>query len=282
MGVARVYPKAKMRAPRSALRDTPLLFAHRGGAKLWPENTLMAFRGALELGVQFIETDVHATRDGVLVVHHDDRVDRTTNGKGLVRDYSCAELQQLDAGYRFTENGRSFPLRGQGVTIPTLEEVVALDGNVRFNIEIKQKTPDIVEAVWRFIDDRKLADRFVVAAAHDPLVQRFRKACGGVVATSAGSREARLFWAASRLHADRWLRPAYDALQVPARLGPLSVVDARLLEAARREHLQVHVWTIDDPIEMQALLTLGVDGIMSDRPDLLSAEAERFKRGTTR
>src|SRR5215208_4261700 len=95
----------------------PLAFAHRGGARLWPENTLVAFRGAIELGITHLETDVHRTRDGEIVVFHDARLERTTNGRGLIRDHTLAELEKLDAGYHFTPDGKSHPFRNRGVKI---------------------------------------------------------------------------------------------------------------------------------------------------------------------
>lgn len=267
--LASILKFGPMRPDRAFLRDPPLLFAHRGGAKLWPENTLSAFQGALDLGVRYLEADLHATRDGVLVVNHDDHVNRTTNGAGAVRDHTLSELRRLDAGYWFSEDGRTYPYRGKGVTIPTLEEVTLLEPSACINLEIKQRSPDIVEALWRFIDERGLADRFLVAASHDALVRRFRRVCRGRVATSAGTWEAQLFWGAARTGLQRFLRPKFDALQVPETSGPLTVVDARLVRAAHQVGLQVHVWTIDELTVMQRLLALGVDGLMSDRPDLL-------------
>lgn len=262
------------RSPKPFLDTTsPLCFAHRGGAALWPENTLVAFRGALEHGIRYLETDLHATRDGVLVVHHDETVDRTTDGRGVLRHYSLAELKQLDAGYRFERNGE-YPFRAQGIAIPTLEELLEQCPEARFNVEIKQREPDIVEQFWRFIDARGLHERFLVAAEHDPLVRRFRELSRGTVATSSGRKESTAFFFASRARLERLLPIAYDAMQVPvkARLGPreVTVVDARFVRAAHRRGVQVHVWTVDAPEEMRRLLALGVDGLMSDRPDRLA------------
>lgn len=263
----------KMTAPAKKRRPFldsphPLGFAHRGGAALWPENTLAAFRGAVDLGCRYLETDLYATRDGVLVVHHDERVDRTTNGHGLVRDHDLAELRALDAGYRFSRDGKH-PFRGQGLTIPTLREVVELCPDARLNVEIKQHEPDIVSTLWDFIQEHDLCDRILVAAEHDPLVRAFRRVSMGRVATSAGRREIMRFWVASRLRLCAFMHPEYDALQVPAEHGLLTVVDAGFVRAAHRVGVQVHVWTINDPGEMRRLLDLGVDGLISDYPDRL-------------
>lgn len=248
----------------------PLAFAHRGGARLWPENTLLAFRGAIGLGCRYIETDVHQSRDGEIVVFHDHRLERTTNGSGFVRDHTLAELERLDAGARFTaDGGRSFPWRDQGVRIPTLAEAVKLGSDVCFNIEIKERARDLPAALWRFIEREALHDRVLVAAFEDSLLDEFRRHSGGSVATSASRNEALAFFAASRVRAQALVPVRYDALQLPAQHGALTVVDRALLRAAHARDLAVHVWTIDDPAEMRRLVELGADGIMSDRPDLL-------------
>ncbi len=246
-----------------------LAFAHRGGAALWPENTLLAFREALALGCPYLETDLHATRDGVLVCHHDATVDRTTDGHGAIREMTFAELQRLDAGHRFTTDGRTFPYRGAGLRVPALRDVVALSGTARLNVEVKQRAPDACEPFWRFIEGNGLADRFLVAASEHALVRRFRALSGGAVATSASRPEVIAFVAAVNARVTRLLPVAYDALQVPVRSGAVGIVTPRLLRAAHARGVQVHVWTIDDGAEMQHLLDLGVDGLMSDRPDVL-------------
>jgi glycerophosphoryl diester phosphodiesterase len=240
---------------------------------LWPENTLLAFEESLALGIHFLETDVHATRDGVLVLHHDERVDRTTNGSGLIRDMHYAELSRLDAGYRFTRDGQTFPCRGQHLKIPSLLDVFLLSEDARLNVEIKASEKNIAEQLWNLIDSHGFYDRILVAAEDDRQVQRFRRCSGGRVATSAGRREALKFWALSRIGMERLLSLPFDALQVPTTFKRLVVVDDKLVRAAHRNGIQIHVWTVDEPAEMRRLLNVGVDGLMSDRPDRLSALA---------
>lgn len=248
----------------------PLTFAHRGGAGLWPENTLEAFRGAIELGCTHVETDVRMTRDGEIVVFHDETLERTTNGSGRVSAHTLSQLQRLDAGYRFSPDGKSFPRRGQGLWIPTLAEVVALSDEVRFNVEIKERGPfDLPRALLRFIEQQGIAERIVVAAERHDLMREFRRHAQRRIATSASRRECLQFWFASRLRLTAFLRLPYQALQIPVRAGKLTVVTPQLLDAAHREGLAVHVWTIDERGEMLRLLDLGVDGLMSDHPDRL-------------
>lgn len=262
--------------------EPPLAFAHRGGAALWPENTLEAFRGAIATGCRYIETDLHLTRDGVIVVHHDEGLERTTNGVGPVKARTLSELKKLDAGFHFTrDSGHSHPFRGKGVTIPTFEEALALTDDVRFNIEIKQREPSMARALWELIEKHQLHDRVLVAAAEDDVGHEFDRIARGRVARSPGVRGVLAFWAASRIGAVHLLAPGYDALQVPPRQGPLTVVDRRFVRAAHAAGIQVHVWTIDQPIEMRRLLSLGVDGLMSDRPDVLMGVVQEF-RATSR
>jgi len=265
-----------MRSPRTFFTGgRPLAFAHRGGGSLWPENTLVAFRGALELGCEYLETDVHLTRDGRLVVFHDAELERTTDGFGPVRAHTFAELQRLDAGYRFTPDGVSHPWRDKGVRIPLLEEVFALDPSVKLNVEMKQTGVGLPEALWAFVNERKLHDRILVAAAHHRLAQHFRRLSAGSVATSASAREVIAFWLAERVGAAGRVGIEYDALQVPVRHAGLTVITPSFIEAAHARGVEVHVWTIDAPAEMRRLLELGADGLMSDRPDVLMNETRR-------
>lgn len=247
----------------------PLCFAHRGGGRLWPENTLPALAGAVELGCQYLETDVHLTRDGQLVVFHDERLERTTNGYGKLRDFTLSELERLDAGYWFSPDGRSRPWRGKGLRIPRLEQVFALSPSVRVNVEMKQKGVGLPRALWDFVEAHALHDRILIASADLTLARELRGLSRGRVATSASAPEVLELWAAARVGASRLVPAAYDALQVPPYYYRLEVITERFVRAAHARGLQVHAWTIDDPDEMRRLLALGVDGLMSDRPDLL-------------
>jgi len=231
---------------------------------------MVAFQRAVQLGCRYLETDLRTTKDGVMVTIHDETLDRISDGSGPVRALTLAELKRLDAGYRFSlDGGQTFPFRGKGVTVPTLAEVTQAFPDICLNLDIKQKEPPLVEALATFIEEQGAHDRILAGSFHDRILKEFRRRTGGRVATSAASWEARLFWQANRLRLTRFLRPAYDALQVPARQGSLPVVDRRFVQAAHRLGIQVHVWTVDEREEMHRLLNLGVDGLMSDRPDLL-------------
>lgn len=259
-----------MRRESPYLRS-PVAIAHRGGAGLWPENTNTSFEGALGLGFRYIETDLHVTRDGAIVCFHDATLERTTEAVGRVKDLSLAELQGLDAGYRFTtDGGRTYPFRGQGCVAPTLEEALGLHPELCLNVEMKQREPAMEERLWEEIDRLEAHDRLLVAAEYDPLVHRFRRCRpDSWMPTSPGTRGVLRFWAGVRTGLWRFDSYPFDALQVPPSYQGLRVVDRAFVNAAHAKGLHVHCWTIDAPDEMHRLLDLGVDGVMTDRPEVL-------------
>jgi glycerophosphoryl diester phosphodiesterase len=249
----------------------PVNFAHRGGAKIAPENTLEGFREGLRVGAGVLELDVHAIADGNVVVIHDETVDRTTDGSGPVREMTLAEVRRLDAGYWFTtDDGKTYPNRGEGVKIPTLEEVYREFPDVPINVEIKGKRSGIEKAVWRIIEDAGAAERTLVVSEDSGTIRRFREVSGGRVATAASSAELISFWLLSRLHLGGLSKPSYQALQGPETYKGVRIVTPELVRAAHERGLRVDVWTIDHEPDMRRLLGFGVDGIMTDRPDILA------------
>ena len=248
--------------------STPYPFAHRGGALRWPENTLVAFRGTAELGIEHIETDIHLTADGHFVCFHDSSLERTTNGRGLIADYTLAELKRLDAGYHFAEDG-GFPYRGADVRIPTLEEALELGPSLRYNLEVKPPHPSLARRVWELIEHHGIHDRVLVASSHDETTEAFRAISRGRVPTSPGRKGAMLFWA--HVLTGTWRNAVFpfDALQIPPRFKGIDVITPGFVEAARHHGIQIHVWTINDPDEMTRLARAGVNAIMTDLPDVL-------------
>ena len=189
-------------------KDWPVNIAHRGGAEIAPENTLEGFREGLRVGAGVLELDVHTTADGYVVVIHDATVDCTTDSTGAVREMTLAELKRLDAGYRFTrDEGRTFPYRGEGIRIPTLEEVYDEFNEVPINVEIKGERPGIEEAVWRVIEAAGAGVRTLVVSESTPTTRRFREASGGRVATASSSLELISFYLLSRLGLSSLARP---------------------------------------------------------------------------
>jgi glycerophosphoryl diester phosphodiesterase len=251
----------------------PVAIAHRGSRLLWPENTMEAFSGAVSLGYNHVETDLHLTRDGTLVCLHDHTVDRTTDGSGLVSELDFEELTRLDAGYRHSSTeGPAF--RGKGIRVPSLEEAVLTFPGVAFVVDLK--TENLVGPLIELIDRLGLHDRLIVGSFSDRRLDEFRALAGDRVATSTGAALSRSWVFASRM--GRGVRCDAVALQLPRRSRGLRVVDSRLVAAAHDRGLQVHVWTVNHPGEMTELLDLGVDGIITDRPDLL--KEVMIERGT--
>jgi glycerophosphoryl diester phosphodiesterase len=245
----------------------PRLFAHRGGARIAPENTIQAFAAGLDAGADRLEMDVHATRDGHVVVLHDATVDRTTDGTGLVREMTLAELHRLDAGARFNGEGDAFPYRGRGVRVPTLAAVLEAFPGVPLNIEIKQDQPAIEQAVLDVLDRFAARARVLLAAEEARIMARIRAAAPDVLTSfSAGDvLEFVTAWQGGTLDA---YRPPGVALQIPPSFGDVQLVTAESVAIAHGMGLEIHVWTIDDPAEMAALLDLGVDALMTDVPPL--------------
>jgi glycerophosphoryl diester phosphodiesterase len=273
-GSATVLAAAAVRknGTRALRGDWPVNLAHRGASARAPENTLEAFRLAVEAGAGGLELDVHVTRDGEVVVIHDASVDRTTDGSGAVAEMELEEIRRLDAGYRFSpDGGRTFPYRGRGVTIPTLAEVYASFPEARVNADIKKAQSGAEEAVLRVIRSAGAEERTLIASTEHAVVRRFRRISRGHIATAASRREIAAFYVLSRARLGALARPVYDALQVPVEHRGIELVTPRFLRAARSTGVRVDVWTINDAAQMRWLLDLGVSGIMTDHPEVLAA-----------
>jgi glycerophosphoryl diester phosphodiesterase len=248
------------------LAGAPLLVAHRGGARLAPENTRTAFaQAANRWRADVLEMDVRLTRDGEVVVIHDETVDRTTDGSGRVADITYEELERLDAGYRFLDLEGRPSFRDQGVTVPRFEEVLTEFPGMRMNVEAKE--PQVAGPLVDVIRRHGAASRVLVAAEFE----RCRRAARGYPGPWGASRhQAFWFWTLHRLPGGGGYTPGADILQVPETWIGGRIVTPDFIRAAHRRNLPVHVWTVDDPADMRRLLSWGVDGIQSDRPDLLA------------
>lgn len=233
--------------------DTPLAFAHRGGAAEGDENTAEAFGRAVALGYRYVETDVHATADGIPVVFHDAALDRLTGTPGQVSALRWADLASLRVG-------------GAGA-VPRLDEILDAWPSIRFNIDVKADgaVSPVVDAVRR----TGAQDRVLLASFNDARLARVRKLAGPRVPTSLARGEVLRLRISSLTGTPLRLPPSAAAAQVPIRHGRFRVVDRRFVARAHRLGLAVHVWTIDDPSTMETLLDLGVDGIMTDHLEVL-------------
>jgi glycerophosphoryl diester phosphodiesterase len=256
----------RARRVHAVLEGGPLLIAHRGGSALAPENTLAAFVPAARIwGADMMELDVHATADGHCVVIHDATVDRTTDGSGAVSHMSLAQLSELDAGYHFTrDGGATFPFRGTGVRVPSIVELFEALPEMRFTIEVKHGPAQrpLLDAIARF----GAAHRVVVAGMYDRDRTLFTHHRGAV---SASTEQVRTFITAHRLRVDRFIATPFDVVQVPETHNGDRVVTPRLVRALHRRGIPLHVWTVNDPADMERLLDWGIDGLVTDRPDVL-------------
>ncbi len=247
--------------------DGPMVIAHQGGEELRPSNTMASFSHAMELGVDVLEMDVHSTADGELVLIHDDTVDRTTDGTGRVHDLTLAEIQQLDAGHYWTaDEGQTYPYRGQGIQIATLEEVLTAFPGTRLNIEIKQLEPSIAGQLCDTLRRFDMTDRALVASFHPESINEFRTACPDTP-TSMVESEIRMFYVLHRLGLASLYSPPAEAIQVPEEDGGIYILSERFIGDAQGIGLNVHAWTIDETEDMARLLERGLDGIITDRPD---------------
>jgi glycerophosphoryl diester phosphodiesterase len=238
--------------------DRPLNFAHRGASHEAPENTLAAFLLALELGADGIELDVQLSRDGEIVVIHDFALETTTDGHGLVRDRTLAELKELDAGGKFDP---AFA----GQQIPTLQEVIeAVGRHLKLNIELKADglhDDGLVAAVVRLIEETHLLDRVVVSSFNPMALRRVRQLNPWIPIGLLYSPDMAFYLRRA------WMRH----LIRPEALHPHhSMIDDRYMRWAQGQGYRVHTWTVDDPGTMWQLMRQKVDLIITNRPDLLS------------
>jgi len=267
----------------------PLILAHRGSRYLLPENTILAFKTADDLGADVVETDVRLTKDGVLVMHHDKLVDRTTNGHGDVENHTIAELLALDAGYRFTpDNGTTFPYRGKGIKIPTTREMFEqLDNDAQLNIEIKENDVKVAESLWteiaRSLDAGRKPRSVVVSCRYCTPTLHIRKLAAEYAAqkglderpitTSACETDATRFVILSQLYLSKLYYTLYptfhfESFQIPTNSGPVRLDSERFLNAANYFGKHVHYWVINHRDEANRVLDMkNVDGIITDRSD---------------
>ena len=295
---------AQLVADNPWLERGPLNIAHQGGEIEAPSDTLYAFKTAKRKGADVIETDVHMTADGRVVVLHDETVDRTTNGSGSVEQMTLDQVKQLDAAYWFIEGegtvhdpGRAaddFTWRGVATgnrrppkgfepndfKIPTLDEVLEAFPRTLLNIELKPTTAmtgRLEAAVAELLRRHGRSDDVIVASFNDSQVELF-KALAPEVHTAPGTGQVAAFWASSQGPGPGKPNPQHVALQVPETFNGLTVVSPDFIADAHANNLAVHIWTVNEADDMRRLLRWGADGIMTDRPTLLERVLAEFKR----
>lgn len=288
-----VPAEAAVLEPNPWLARRVLNIAHQGGEDEAPSDTLFALKTAVAKGADMLEIDVHAAADGEIVVLHDPTVDRTTNGSGRVDDMTLAEIQTLDAAYWFvpglgTVHNRpvaEYVYRGMATgavppepgfgprdfTIPSLREVLATFPDVPINIEIKNTAPDTApyeRTIAALLAEFGRSDDVIVVSFLDQAIEQF-KLWAPRVHTATATGQAAAFWASAQGPGPGSPNPRYVALQVPLTFQGVTVVTEDFVRDAHARGLAVHVWTIDDREQMEWLIDIGVDGIMTNLPTLL-------------
>jgi len=251
----------------------PTILGHRGAAGDAPENTLRALERALADGAHVIESDVQCTRDGVPVLIHDPSVDRTTEARGAVADLDWKALRELDAGYHFQPEGESgFSERGRGVHIPSLEEAFKAFPAARFNLEIKSPDPAATERTLHWIRALDREDRTLLTAGEDGVMARLREALvAGGLHPALGAGLADILDVVRSAVDGKPPSTDSQAIQVPTAFGGRPLVTPELVAHAHAHGIAVHVWTINERAEIERLLGLGCDGIVTDHPGRMAA-----------
>ena len=252
----------------------PQVFAHRGGCALGPENTIAAFDLGRNAGADGLELDVHLSADGIVVVCHDDTLDRTTGSNGAVAAQTAAALARVDAGHRFTDMNGGFPFRGLGIGVPTLRDVLDRYRDLQIIIEMKENSAAIGNAVAATVRAAGAVER-VCAAGYGQQALDAARAALPEMATSATHPEARLAVYRSLIG---WpvRRAAYDAFQVPETAGVLRIISPRFIRQVHEAGRRIQAWTIDEEPDMTRLLQWGIDGLISNRPDLAVRVRDAF------
>jgi glycerophosphoryl diester phosphodiesterase len=261
-------------------KDQIMLAAHRGGRGIWPENTLFAFKKAVERWPDvFLEGDLHLSKDGQVVVIHDDTVDRTTDGTGRINDLTLEEIQSFDAGYRFTtDGGETFPFRGQGVRIPTFRELLEGLPNSRIVLELKEGhlLPDAAIALVR---EYKAENRIIFGSFDAALMNQVREKAPEIMTCYDFTSAYKLVQA---LRIGGWdeYEPNDSLLTITQEIEKEIKVTAEEIEKMKEKGIVYQIHTINDPQEMREYMDMGVDSILTDRPDLLEQViAERKAKG---
>ena len=230
---------------------------------------MYAYEHAVELGVDVLEMDIHITNDNKLILMHDETVDRTTNGSGEIESMTLDELKKLDAGYDWSpDEGTTFPFRGQGIQVTTLEEVFQAFPEMRMTIEIKKSNKSMIQPFCAMIREYNMQDKVLVASFYDDKMKEFRTECPEV-ATSSAKNETTVFVLLTKPFLGSLYSPKFISLQVPEKSSGITIMTKSFVRAAHERNLTIEPWTINDAETMQKFIDWGVDGIITDRPDIM-------------
>ena len=242
-----------------------LVIAHRGGRALVPGNTIEAAKNAVDIGSDIIEIDVHLTVDNTLVVRHDTVIDTTTNGSGLIANMALSEIQRYDVGFHeidYPDKAWKTSLR-----VPSLKSLFTALPNQRYLIELKPKTLPAADALCQLILEHKLQNQVLVGSFHSSVLQYFRRSCPSIP-TSLGKSEITLLVLLERIKLGHLFNSPGYSIQVPINYGDFAILTPGLVKLAQNLNMHVDVWTVNDPVELKIVSNIGVDGIITDRPDI--------------
>lgn len=250
----------------------PWIIAHGGSKALWPENTMMAIDGSMNLGVDALEMDVRLTKDDILVLRHDETIDRMSNGEGKVRDFSFAELQQFNFGHGFENLDGDTPYKNIIVPIAKLEDVFSKYEGTYMNVELKDEGDDGIKAadlLKALIDKYDMQNRVLVASFHDDVMKHYCRETDKSYPMSTAKKETTKMILTTKTATGILYAPEAVATQIPVESSGLNLAKKRIVKSAHRHNMAVHYWTINDKEDMKTLIEMGADGLITDRPDVM-------------
>ncbi|MHA1575835.1 MAG: glycerophosphodiester phosphodiesterase [Candidatus Thorarchaeota archaeon] len=252
----------------------PLIMGHRGDSSSAPENTILSIEKAIDVGIDFFESDISMTKDDELVLFHDvepDDLQRVTGQTGRIRDWTLDELKELDVGYYFTQDdGQTYPFRDDGHKIITVREVFERFPDLKMNLDLKTSELKAPECLASLIKEFNREQSVIVGSFHDTQISRFRQIMPEVATAACPSEVTKFLFGLKMRTLGLIVRNAqYQVFQVPEKYGRINVIDKRFITASHERGIAVHVWTINDREKMVEMINLGVDGIITDNTALL-------------
>lgn len=250
----------------------PWVIAHGGSKKLWPENTMLAFEGSAALGVDVLEIDMKITKDDVLVCHHDQTIDRMSDGEGELGEFTYQELLAFNFGEGFEDLDGSFPYQEDTVRICKLEEVFDRFQDYYYTVEIKDRGDRGLRAgelLKALVEKYQLEERMIVACFDDEILTAFQALENNSIPVSTSQKEATKFVITAKSLTGVFYAPEAVALQLPMEQSNLDLTKKHVINSAHKHNMAIHYWTIDDKEDMRMLIENGADGLMTDRPDIM-------------
>lgn len=252
--------------------ERPLIVAHAGAEELYPTNTFLAFKKSYEMGVDMFETDTHMTKDGVLLTHHDDTIDRVSNGTGYVKDYTYNELLEYNFAYSFKNKKGKYTYGEKPQKVCTIEELFKEFPDMLYSIDLKAKGEEGIKAgveLAKLIRKYKMEDRVIVASFNNEVLEAFKKETNNEIMTSCGYKETTKFITHLLTFTGLFYTGTDEALQIPTKEMGINLAAKQVTKSAHRRGMAVQYWTINDKEQMKKLIKIGADGIITDRPDLM-------------